>query len=353
MVLATGQLSIIDYSDALTLTGFITSNHAKTQIYNPDNDSFNPDWTTSNLVLTVSLFKLGTSSDVIDSNQVQSVKWYDGSDPDTALTTGGAYTVSGKTLTVSQNILSSRSAIDFIVEVIFRDTATGLDLLYKTGITFNKVENGGGITSAVAGMPNGNIFKNGNVSSLVGEVDLWRGGSIDTTNVSYQWYKQDPTVATDQGGGTGWRKLTSSSNDGETGYTTRKITIPAGAIDNIEVYKILVKDTDTSSSTYNQTFADTITFLDQSDPIQVSVTSTGGTVFKNGIGSTDLTAKLFQAGEEIDVAGSSYTYKWYKYDKDSNLVTGFGGTTDYKTGKTLAVGSNDVDTKATFICEIE
>lgn len=34
---AQGQFTIIDYNDALTLTGYIGSNLAKTQMYNPDN----------------------------------------------------------------------------------------------------------------------------------------------------------------------------------------------------------------------------------------------------------------------------------------------------------------------------
>ncbi len=33
---AQGQFTIIDYNDALTLTGYIGSNLAKTQMYNPD-----------------------------------------------------------------------------------------------------------------------------------------------------------------------------------------------------------------------------------------------------------------------------------------------------------------------------
>ena len=52
---AQGQFTIIDYNDALTLTGYIGANLAKTQMYNPDNGSYTPDWKTKNLVLTPSL----------------------------------------------------------------------------------------------------------------------------------------------------------------------------------------------------------------------------------------------------------------------------------------------------------
>jgi hypothetical protein len=356
-VIATGQISIIDYNDALTLTGFISSNKPKTQQYNPDNGVYNPDWSASNLTLTPSLFILGSSDDIISSAQVQSITWYDAEAPSTPLATDTNYTVptSGlKTLTIKKNVLAAKVAKDYICVIVYRDVTTNLDLTYKTSISFNKVVNGGGIADAVAWCPDGNIFKNDSIATIKAHCDLWRGSTIDTTLVTYQWYKQDSTVSTDQGAGVGWRKLDGTTNYGITGYTTNEITVPNSAVLNIAVFKCQIKDTDPASNTYNDYFYDTVTIVDQSDPVQVSVTSSGGDVFKNGVGSTTLTAKLFRGGEEIDSAGTTYAYKWYKYDKDSALVANWGGAgIDYKTGKTLSVGSNDVDVKATFIVEVE
>jgi hypothetical protein len=350
MGIATGQITITDFNDALTLTGFITSNHPKTQQYNPDNASFNPSWATSNLVLTASLFKLGTPTDIIDNAAVTSISWADAAAPGTPLVTGTDYTVSGKTLTVKTNVLSTKPAIDYICTIIYHDAATNLDLTNKISISFNKVTNGGGIADAVASLPNGNIFKNDQISSLKAQCTLWRGSVVDETLVTYAWYKQDSSVLTDQGGGIGWLKLTASS--AETGYNTKELTIPNSAVLNIAVYKCIITDTDSGSNTYNKTFMDTVTIVDQSDPIQVYVTSSGGDVFKNGSGNTTLTCKVFQGGAEIDTSGSKYTYRWYKYDMAGNLVTAFGGAQAYKTGKTLNVGDADVDTKATFNVEI-
>ena len=73
---AQGQFTIIDYNDALTLTGYIGSNHAKTQMYNPDNGTYTPNWASTNLVLTPSLYVIGTTTDQIASANVTSVKWY-------------------------------------------------------------------------------------------------------------------------------------------------------------------------------------------------------------------------------------------------------------------------------------
>ena len=64
-------------------------------------------------------------------------------------------------------------------------------------------------------------------------------------------------------------------------------------------------------------------------------------------GSTVLTAVCYQAGEEIDSAGTG-AYTWTKYKKDGTIDTSWG-TSGTKTGKTLSVSGSDVDTKATFM----
>lgn len=354
MALATGQFTIIDYNDALTLTGFIGSNHAKTQIFNPDNGTFNPNWASQNLVLTPSLYKLGTTTDIITSAEVTSVKWFEAGSS-TAITSTGNYALSGTKshiLTIKANMLSSVAAKDWICEVTYRDPSTGLSLQHKMSITFSKVINGGGIVDAIATSPDGNVFKNSDVPSLTAKVELWRGSVIDTTSVTYQWYMQDSSVTVSEGAGVGWKKLTDSAGK-YTGCTTSTLTLFADAVTNYATLKVSVKDTDSASNTYNQLFWDTVSFIDNSDPYQIQVSSTGGDVFKNGVGSTVLTARVFQGGNEIDTAGTKFTYKWYKYDKNGILSANFGGTgINFKTGKTLNVGDADVDTKATFSIEI-
>lgn len=356
-MIATGQFTIIDYNDALTLTGFISSNHAKTQIFNPDSSSFNPDWERDNLILTPSLYKLGMTNDLITDVQVENVKWYQlENGHETPVVVGDDFSVSGvknHILTIKKNILERIPAKDFVCIISFRDAATNLDLMHKLSISFSKVINGGGITSAICWAEDGNVFKNDKVKTLTGTCDLWRGSVVDTTSVSYQWYKQDSSVLDDEGGGIGWKKLTSVSNFGCKNYTTRKITIPSSAVSSFAVFKCGVTDNDSSSSTYRKVFYDTISYVDNSDPLQISILSTGGDVFKNGQGNTTLNARIFRNGEEVDVEGSIYNYKWYKYNKEGVLDANFGGVgISNKSGKAIVVGSDDVDIKATFQVEI-
>ena len=329
MAIAAGQITIVDYNDALSLTGFISASHPKTQLYNPDTGVHTPDFTVDNMVLTASLFKLGTSADII--NDAKSIKWFDGATEIVGTTEN--YTVAGKTLTIKKNIIDP--AKDFVCDVVYTDTNTGLDLEFKMSISLSQVVNGGGIVNAVAWTPNGNIFKNGQISELTAECTLRRGtGVIDETNVSYQWKKYSGGL---------WNDIT--------GATTKTLTVKPDDIPGLQSYKCVITDTDPLSNTYNQTFEDSVVFIDQSDPIQVMVESSSGNIFKNGKGSTDLTARLFRAGEEIDAAGLIYTYTWYKRDMNG-VSANFADGSPSKTGKTLSVGDADVDTKATFTVEV-
>ena len=351
---AQGQFTIIDYNDALTLTGYIGSNLQKSQMYNPDNATYTPNWASTNLVLTPSLYVIGTTTDQITSSNVTSVKWYVGSST-TALTTSGNYALSGTKshiLTVKGNVMAGLPGIDYRCVITYKDDSTGLSITHPLTISFSRVVNGGGIVDLLVTTPNGNVFKNSEVATLTAKAELWRGSTVDTTNVTYKWAIMDSSVTStsssgyDASFGVGWRKL-SDTTGMYSGTTTATITIYAAAVDSYAVFKCVATDSDSTSNTYNSTFNDVATFIDNSDPIQVVITSTGGDVFKNGVGSTVLTAVVYQAGTEIDADGKG-TYTWTKYNKDGAVDTTWG-TSGSKTGKTLSVSSSDVATKATFM----
>lgn len=205
--------------------------------------------------------------------------------------------------------------------------------------------------SAVVWTPDGNTIKNAN-GTLTATCDVYNGSTIQTSGVTYKWYFQDPnaTIANgkaDADGGDGWQlmKDTATAN-GVTGYTTKTITIPASSIVNIESFKCV--------ATYlTIKYRDVCTILDVSDPFMVTIV--GINTFKNGVGVTDLTAKIYQGGVEIDQAGTGgYTYTWYLYDNNNvkmTSVSGWGGASS-KTGKTIRVDGADVTTRGNIICEV-
>ena len=75
--------------------------------------------------------------------------------------------------------------------------------------------------------------------------------------------------------------------------------------------------------------------------LSVVIESSAGTGFRNQSGSTTLTARVYQYGDnELDSSGTSFTYKWYK-----NGTAVSGGTS-----KTLTV--NAPSTTDTYKCEV-
>ena len=356
-VISTGQITIVDYNDAVSLSGYISGNQVLTQIYNPDNSAYTPNYETSNMVLTPSLFASVTgATEVIASANVTKIEWYDGA---TKIVTGGSYSLpafvtgQNRPLTIKSNVLTaSIMAKTYRCEITYVDTHTAAELIHTAAITISRVNNGGGAAIAQIVQPDGNVFKNGGGTSLRAEAQLLRSAGNDTTNNTYKWYRLE---------GSNYVEITSANAAGITNYTTATITIPATAVDGLESFKVEITDADPNSGTTGQKFPAFATFIDQTDPIQVNLVSSAGDVLKNGVGSTVITARLFQSGAEIDpyVEGKlesayTYIYKWYRAKKDGTPDTAFGGAgIAYKTGKRLAVDQGNVDVKATFTVEVE
>ena len=250
-IICTSDYTISDFNDAISLSGYIGSNLAHTQIYSPDNGSYTPNWSSTNLVLTPQLYVTSTTTDVIATAAVTSVSWYTNSETaGNKITTGGSYTLSGAKnhiLTVSSNVLNGVNQMKFICVVAYHDGTTGLDLTHKMDVTFTLVSSGSGIADAICIAEEGNIFKNGDIASLKASCDLWRGSTVDTTNVSYQWYIMDSSVSTDQGGGVGWKKLTNTANMYQ-GVTTREITVYPNAVPNVATFKCIITDTESGAN---------------------------------------------------------------------------------------------------------
>ncbi|MDA1918289.1 MULTISPECIES: hypothetical protein [Bacillus cereus group] len=202
--------------------------------------------------------------------------------------------------------------------------------------------------------PEGNLFKNDLSTSLTAQADLYKGATVQSSGVTYEWFVQKSGNA-DEGAGTGWDKLdaTNQASYGVTGaINTAKITVTAAGITNLAAFKI--------KATYaSKAYYDTIIFYDQTDPIMVSVESSNGNIFKNGNVSSQLLCRLFQNGEEIDpklasaTTGYKYTYTWTKLKMDGNQDMNFGGTgIATKTGKWIDITDADIVQKAVFKVEI-
>jgi hypothetical protein len=346
MAIARGQITVVDLNDAKSMNMFLGSNQPLTQIFNKENSSYTPNYPTSNLVITPELYVSGTTTDVISRLKAAPTYTINGKDPSTF---GGTVATTAPYALTIKNNMASVSQMIIVCSGVYVDSDTSLETPVKSQINYSKTENAGQLICAIGYAPNGNIFKNGEQSTLKAHCDMWRGSSIDTTNVSYQWYK----LAND---GT-WETLASTNTYGITGTTTNEITIPASAVLNFESFKCTIKDTDSSSGSYNTTVSDILSFSDLSDPYVVEVLSTTGDKLVNGQGSTTITARVWQNGVLFsdDASAAKFVFTWMKYKADGSLDTAWGDTTNKtytKTGATITATAAEISVKSTYIVEL-
>ena len=204
-------------------------------------------------------------------------------------------------------------------------------------IHWSKVNTG---ATGAAGAP-GAAGQNAVVFSLYapnGSVFLNQTGSLAIQTSAF-----DGTTAISSGATYVWEKYVSGAWQTISGQTGTSISVVGSTVNGVQAFQCVM--------TYGgKTYTDTLTLTDKSDNYQATIESSGGDVFKNGIGSSTLLCRLFQNGSEVDAAGTSYTYKWYRRDKDGNA---HDSGAVFATGKSIAIDGDDVDIKTTFTCEVE
>lgn len=357
MAFAQGQFTIVDYNDAITLSGYLSSTAQKTQRYLTDSASYLPDWSTTHPIITPNLFKAGSSDDIITSatNRIKSITWYannveitSGDNYEFVTNSGGfgAATLNHK-LKIKRNILSSNdTGLEIRCDIVYNDSASGLDMIHSLSISYSLVRDGGGVVSIEVTTPDGEVFKNNTIQSLQVVSKLWRGGEVDTTDVQYKWAYNDNTVTSatstgyDATFGTGWHLITDGGN-----FTiaSNVLTVGSDAVPSLLTIKCAIIDT---SVTPNVAYIDGVTLVDRSDPIEVIIVSTGGNVFKNGSGTDiTLTARVYQGG--VELVANTCDFSWSQYDKNGNQITSF-----FSDGPAIIVTPSMVDSKSTFWCQV-
>lgn len=188
--------------------------------------------------------------------------------------------------------------------------------------------------------PNGDTIRNSEGTILL-QTDLYKG-STKVTPTAFKWYIQNPAATTtslgDTDGGAGWELLTSTNQQGTTGYLTGNLTVTAASIAGVEGFKVVATAPDSGSK-----FSGVIIVRDFQDPIVVNIL--GAAIFKNGEGSVTLTAQLVQAGVEIPNTG--YKFAWALYNANGTLKKTYTGTTD-----TITVPAADVTGTANLIVDV-
>ena len=368
-IIAAGQITVVDVSDAPVLNAFITASKPTTQVYSQTSGSYNPSYASTPQALTLNLTKAGSTASIVGG--VSGLRWYvvDGAskteitsktDTTNEYVSGGH----GETLTTKLNVDPNKGSKRYEASGTWRDPLTGLDVQFSADIDLFVTQIGkeSQVLNVYAG--NGTTFRNNTPASLTVNADLYRGNVATNDNKQFKFFYQDTSVTGstsagyDADGGIGWH-LCSSKTAGQTpnveptATTTSQgvLTVTAAAVVNAQTFKVVCIN---KSGTFNGTKSSGLcTLVDMSDPYSLMIDSSAGNIFKNRQGSTVLKARLYRSGEELDSAGTGKTYKWTKFDKNGVMDANFGGSGNaYKTGKSITVNANEIAAKANYKCEV-
>lgn len=365
-LVSTGQITIIDQNDAKSITAFIGGSTQTQQIHTKNNGviTHNPDWATTNLTLTAYVYA-GSTTNV--ASTLTNRKW--------STTAGGTSLGTNATFVISANLAEDAAPVTYFFEGDYTDSTTGLVTKAITSIVVSQVKTG---SNAVYVQVRGRAVieeANSSTPSVIAiGADLIRSSGIDTDNLSYKWYEGNGATqihATTGGnkynakattGGslpTGtYAEVIAASNlpDSGSGNTNNTLIISQNAVTDFAVFKVEITD-----SGENQTYSTFFTVFDTTDPYALEMVSSAGTVFKNGVGTTEIYPRVFNGSLEIGgVAGStlnatpsqvadlqSWSFTYYFYDKDGKRAAFIDtNKTSLATGK--PIGGSTAGSANTF-----
>lgn len=375
-IISSGQITIIDLYDAPSLNVWIGTSLGSSQVYDGTAATYNPNYADdAGQELTLHLTKAGSADSLIGKGQLKNVTWTKSEGPTTKTITSKTTTdethikpdgSENSVLVEKKNLDRGHSAATYTVSGTWVDPNTDLPVDFSASITLELVQLAKAAVIIDTRTPDGYFFKNGTPESLTVNALLYKDGTISNGRKLVKWFRQNSSVNTtshdkhDADGGIGWEKITATTGTtgekasvtfgGAVTSQTPTLTVYPDAVVNGQTYKVII--TDDSGGSKGTKLEDYVTLMDYDDPIQVVIDSSGGDTFKNGTGTTDLTAVLYRNGVEIDEFNTggnyTYTYTWTMYE-DKKLNTTFGT----KTGKRIEVSSDDVNGKAVFKVEVE
>ena len=342
-VVASVSKSITDMNDGRMLYASLSSNLPLTQIKDVTSNTYSPDWTGTNVVITPTVILNDSIIENTDSHLTIAWKRKNSNGIESDLVTGE--TVTGKTLVISRNVLGNETSglLAYVAHVSYTNQDnTVITTIAET--TFSLVKNGSSGEKGDKGDKGDPGDQGENAVVLVvyapeGTTFINTSGTLPISAIGYDGSTEINDSVSYQ-----WQKYTSGSWVNITGATSSTYNVSGNTVSGVASFKCIM--------TYNRkAYSDVISLVDKTDNYQATIESTGGNIFKNTVGSTTLTCRIFQAGKEVDSTGVRYTCWWYKIDKDGQSEDWHSGDLR-KNGKSVTVTSDDVSEKTTFVCEV-
>lgn len=209
-----GSITLVDLTDVGQLSVYPTSNMPLSIIYNPDQNSYTPNWGTSttNLVLTPVIYYNNTALTATTTGVSITWRRREGSGNITSLTTGEAKQSNG-TLKVNTNKFTPTSTmISYIVTVEYVEPETQRTLTAEGQITFSLVKLASSAKTCI--ISGDTVFKYNTSGTLISDSIITLTAKTNNTSIQQWQYKDingDWTQVT--GSGTGETLIINASDN--------------------------------------------------------------------------------------------------------------------------------------------
>ena len=237
-----GSISIVDVTDVGELSVYPKCNLPLSVIYSPDQNSFTPNWGSSNLILSPSIWYGGEQLSTNDNNVTVSWSRREGIGSVGNLTTGetisnGTMVVGGETipkgsLVVNQNKFTANSTmITYIVTVSYQEPTLSQAITAQGEITFTMTKQASTVKSAT--ITGESVFKYNGDGSIKGNIStITLTGRVTGSGVSisaWQYQQANGSWATYPNSGT---STTLTVNADDAVFTNDKCIIRLHTTDN-------------------------------------------------------------------------------------------------------------------------
>lgn len=194
VIVASGQINLVDLSDDRQLSISIGSSSPRVQTYDPNSGSYTPNWTTSPVVLKPSLY-INDEPLALNATGLTIIwKRKEGSAAETALSANE--TVANNILTINANKLSSISSkmLTYIIYVTYLDPETDQIINKSADIPFHLINNA--MNAHTVAINGEQVFKYDKNNSLVSAAQITLTAVNAGVTISKWQYKNSAGVWT-------------------------------------------------------------------------------------------------------------------------------------------------------------
>ena len=208
-----GSITLVDLTDVGQLSVYPTSNQPLSIIYDPDQNTYTPNWSTSttNLVLTPVIYYNNTPLTGNTTGVTITWKRREGSGNISSLTTGETKQANGSLKVVANKFTPDSSMLSYIVTVNYLEPETKTTLTAEGQITFSLVKLASSAKTCI--ISGESVFKYNTSQQLVGNRTIVLTAKVNNVSIQeWQYKKSDGTWDTYPSSGTG-ETLTVDADD--------------------------------------------------------------------------------------------------------------------------------------------